>query len=189
VDPALIEIVFGDPLAHLDHPDPRVRRIAVAGCAGREGAWAALVGLAASDPAPDVRAEAVEVLAGFGPKALEPVMAATGDEAAPVVEAAATALGELGAGGIPWLLTAAQSHPDALVQEAAVASLGAIGDSRALPLLLELAQSGKPQIRRRSLVALSAFEGEEAGQAFLRALGDRNPMVREVAEMVVGKQR
>jgi HEAT repeat protein len=55
-----------------------------------------------------------------------------------------------------------------------------------LPILLDLVETGSPQVRRRSVVALSVFEGERVTAALLAAAGDRNPMVREAAEMVVG---
>ena len=77
---------------------------------------------------------------------------------------------------------------DKLVREAAVAGLGAIGDERARPTLLHLIASGPPQIRRRCVPALSVFDGEDIAAALLAAATDRNPMVREAAEMVVGRQ-
>ncbi|NNF88611.1 MAG: MerR family transcriptional regulator, partial [Acidimicrobiia bacterium] len=61
-------------------------------------------------------------------------------------------------------------------------------DDRALPTLLEAVAAGKPQIRRRAVVALTAFEGPDVEAAFTAARLDRNPMVREVAEMVLGRQ-
>ncbi|MEE9183409.1 MAG: HEAT repeat domain-containing protein, partial [Acidimicrobiia bacterium] len=65
--------------------------------------------------------------------------------------------------------------------------LGALGDQRALPTLLETVANGKPQVRRRSVVALSAFDGPEVEKALAMARLDRNPMVREVAEMLLGR--
>ena len=68
-----------------------------------------------------------------------------------------------------------------------MAALGAIGDERAVPTLLSLVAEAPPQIRRRSVVALTVFDGEEIEAAIRAAATDRNPMVREAAEMVVGK--
>ncbi len=87
---------------------------------------------------------------------------------------------------VDWLLKAAEADDEKLVREAAVAALGAIGDDRAVPLLLELVGSAPPQVRRRSVVALSVFDGPEIEAAIRAAKDDRNPMVREAAEMVVG---
>ena len=140
------------------------------------------------DESPRVRAEAAEVLAGTGPTALNAVLEATNDPDPVVVEAAATGLGEIGDPiAVPWLLAAAAEHQDRLVREAAVAALGAIGDERARVLLLELVAKGPPQIRRRSVVALSVFDGEDVEGAIRGALSDRNPMVREAAEMIAGR--
>jgi HEAT repeat protein len=111
------------------------------------------------------------------------------DETAEVREAAATALGEIGsATSVPILVThAGDSDEDKLVREAAVAALGAIGDPAALPTLLELIADGPPQIRRRCVAALSVFDGPDVEAALHAAATDRNPMVREAAEMVVGR--
>ena len=68
-----------------------------------------------------------------------------------------------------------------------MASLGAIGDDRARPILLDLVRTGPPQIRRRTVVALTVFDGPEIETAIRGALEDRNPMVREAAEMVAGR--
>jgi HEAT repeat protein len=148
---------------------------------------AALEQLLANDPEPRVRAEAAEVLAEAGKAALEPLLRATGDEDGIVREAVATGFGELADPvALPWLMSAAAGDPEKLVREAAVAALGAIGDKGAVPLLLELIGNGPPQVRRRSVVALSVFDGPEIEAAIRLAREDRNPMVREAAEMVVG---
>ena len=185
----LKELVAGNPLDHLGDSSVEVRRLAVA-ASERLGtdALAPLSLLAASDPSDDVRAEAVEVLGTLGPAAFDPVMAAAADPAIRVKEAAATALGEIAnPAAVPWLLETIAGDGEPLVQEAAIASLGAIGDTRALPALLDTVRAGKPQLRRRSVVALTAFDGPEVEAALTGALLDRNPMVREVAEMVLGR--
>ena len=183
------------PQCHLDDADPEVRRLAVSASAGRisEPHLADAVKLLAeTDPDPRVRAEAIEVLGQAGSSAQDVLLrlvaeTRTTDDPV-VVEAVATSLGETATNeAVPWLIDVATSHNDKLVREAAVAALGAIGDRRALPTLLRLAASGPPQIRRRSVVALAAFEGNEVEAAITAALEDRNPMVREVAEMVVGR--
>lgn len=135
-----------------------------------------------------IRSEIVEVLGRLGADAYPVVWAAREDESIRVIEAVATALGEIGdAAALPWLLEVGDDHPDGLVREAAVAALGAIGDDRALPTLLEAVRNGKPQIRRRAVVALTAFEGPQVEAALLAARLDRNPMVREVAEAILGR--
>ncbi len=180
-----------DPFPYFDHPEPVVRRLAVSVAAAdpnRDGLAARLGRMLRDDTSPRVRAEAAEVLAATGPEAIEALLAATGDRDPLVIEAVATGLGEVGdATAVPWLIDAARGHSDRLVREASVASLGAIGDDRARPILLDLVRTGPPQIRRRTVVALTVFDGPEIETAIRGALEDRNPMVREAAEMVAGR--
>lgn len=182
------------PVGYLADPDPKVRRLAVSACVGRLDAVAidAIKKLLASDPDARVRAEAAEVIAGAGIDVMTDLAAASSDVEGVVREAVATAYGELAGNAevtlaVPWLLAAAAGDPEKLVREAAVAALGAIGDERAVPLLLDLVASGPPQVRRRSVVALSVFDGPEIEAAIKDARQDRNPMVREAAEMVYGR--
>ena len=179
--PGLLERLIADPAAFLDDPEPAIRRLAVA-----SGPHAHASGML-RDEAEEVRAAAAEALAAAGPPAVPDLLAAGADEAASVREAVAFALGEIGdAAAVPWLSTAA-GDGDRTVAEAAVAALGAIGDPASLPLLLDLVVSGPPQVRRRCVVALTAFAGDEAEAAIVAARDDRNPMVREAAEAVVGR--
>ncbi len=60
----------------------------------------------------------------------------------------------------PRWSSAATAHADPLVREAAVAALGAQGDPATLPAVLA-ACDDKPAIRRRAVLALAAFEGDE----------------------------
>ncbi len=169
-----------------------IRRLAVSAAAPHLGdpqVVDALVAGLASDEDDQVRSAAAEVLAQAEADVGPALLAATSDPSEVVVEAVAFALGEQEVGeAVPWLLEVAADHADRAAREAAVAALGAIGDRRALPLLAELAASGPPQLRRRSVVALSAFDDPEAVPAIRSALEDRNPMVREAAEMVLGKE-
>ena len=84
-----------------------------------------------------------------------------------MAEAAAFALGEHPSATprvIAALGRAATGHDDALVREAAVAALGAIGDPSALPVVLA-ACDDKPAVRRRAVLALAAFEGQQVEAA------------------------
>jgi HEAT repeat protein len=99
-----------------------------------------------------------------------------------VAEAAAWSLGEREAhDAVAELATAATTHDDALVREAAVAALGAIGDDRGLPAILA-ATTDKPAVRRRAVLALAPFEGEDVETALRHALEDRDWQVRQAAE-------
>lgn len=101
-----------------------------------------------------------------------------------VAEAVAWALGERSPSDgrtVARLAEVATGHADALVREAAVAALGAIGDPAGLPAILQ-ATTDKPAVRRRAVLALAPFEGPEVDTALERALSDRDWQVRQAAE-------
>ncbi len=83
------------------------------------------------------------------------------------------------------LSTAATTHDDALVREAAAAALGAIGDPNGLPAILH-ATTDKATVRRRAVLALAAFEGPEVTAALTTARTDRDWQVRQAAEDLLG---
>ena len=179
-----------DPGAMLGASDDDVRRIAVAAAAGHDTLHAKVIEMLTTDPAPAVRRECAEVLGRSGAPPVAELTRAVADEVSSVREAAITALGEAASTEPVDLLIsiATADEEDKLVREAAVAALGAIGDERARPALLDLVTSGPPQIRRRCVPALSVFDGDDIAAALHAAAADRNPMVREAAEMVVGRQ-
>jgi HEAT repeat protein len=190
VKPAEYAELVHDPLPFLNHADERIRWLAVSACHVRisqPDVTEAVSEVLRSDPAARVRAEAAEAL-GSTPDRFSDLFAAADDPDAIVREAVATAFGEIAdRHALPWLASAARDDADKLVREAAVAALGAIGDPATLPVLLEIVTSGGPQLRRRAVVALSVFDGPEVEAALRAAANDRNPMVREAAEMVVGR--
>lgn len=175
--------------------DPRVRAVAVSTVARHAGslppstvetAWRA----AAGDADPDVRRRAAEVA---------PPVAATGidvgadlvrmvrsDEGL-VAEAAAFALGELAPSpaAVDTLVEQARDHDDPLVREACVAALGSLGDPAGLPAVVA-GMSDRPPVRRRAVLALAAFEGEDVEAALHAALHDRDWQVRQAAEDLLG---
>ena len=69
------------------------------------------------------------------------------------------------------------------MREAAVASLGAIGDHRGLPAIIA-ACSDKPAVRRRAVLALAPFDGPDVDAALAVARQDRDWQVRQAAEDV-----
>ena len=138
---------------------------------------------ALADHDPSVRRRAAE-LAKDHP---EVALVETLNDADPfVAEAAAFALGERDARVevIDALAGCARDHRDALVREAAVAALGALGDERGLPAILA-ATTDKPAVRRRAVLALAPFEGPEVDDALQRALNDRDWQVRQAAEDLI----
>jgi HEAT repeat protein len=121
---------------------------------------------------------------------------ALADGSPAVVEAACYALGELaelaGQPGTEAIVVArvvvvATSHQEPLCREAAVAALGGLGSSAGLGAVLA-ALEDKPAIRRRAVVALAAFEGEEVEAALSRAALDSDWQVRQTAEDLRGRR-
>jgi HEAT repeat protein len=179
--------------AALQDPDPGTRAIAVA-AAARAGALSPADARAAlADGDPGVRRRAAEVCAtgAAGPDVLPWVVSLLDDADASVAEVAAWALGELGErftlpdGAVARLAGAATAHEDALVREAGVAALGALGDPAGLPAVLA-ATRDRPAVRRRAVLALAPFEGPEVTDALERARADRDWQVREAAELLLG---
>jgi len=76
-------------------------------------------------------------------------------------------------------------HPDHLCREAAVSALGALGhEAGRASVLAGLTQ--KATIRRRAVLALAAFEGDDVEAALTEALDDRDWQVRQAAEDLLG---
>jgi HEAT repeat protein len=168
-------------------PDARVRSVALGALVratsrrSAAGAWRGAV----NDPDANVRRRAAELAPALGraasPTALLTLLA---DPEPLVAEAAAFALGEHPGRTrrvVARLARAATTHDDALVREAAVAALGAIGDTSSLPAVLA-ACDDKPAIRRRAVLALAAFEGDEVESRLRDALNDRDWQTRQAAE-------
>jgi HEAT repeat protein len=136
---------------------------------------------ALTDPDVAVRRRACEVAARHPDVDLVPAL---DDDDPRVVEVAAWACGEHESNRdvvIETLIALASSADDALVREAAVASLGAIGDERAVATVIA-ACADKPAVRRRAVLALAPFEGDDVEAAIDRALEDRDWQVRQAAE-------
>ena len=173
----------------LDDPVPAVRSTALGAVARAGGLSRDDLVAAVTDPAPDVRRRAIEVIAALGE---DPAGIATrvsllpllDDDDAGVVEVAAWGCGERTPAepdAVGRLAELATGHEDALVREAAVAALGAIGDPAGLPAILA-ATTDKATVRRRAIIALAPFEGPEVDAALTVALTDRDWQVRQSAE-------
>ena len=136
----------------------------------------------------EVRRRAAEVAAQHRGIDLRPLLH---DDDALVVEMAAWACGEHEAVAdavLSRLVVLAHEHDDALVREAAVAALGAIGDERGLPAILH-GCGDKPAVRRRAVLALAPFEGPDVDRALQQALSDRDWQVRQAAEDLTSPER
>jgi HEAT repeat protein len=187
---ALTELVAHDPAA-------AVRAAALSAIVRRAHPARALTTwlVAARDEDANVRRVAAESASKLAPRlndvgAVVATLVEHLDDRAPLVaEAAAFSLGELGAPiAVDALARHAGGHADPLVREACVAALGSLAGAGALddrdavlPVLLA-ATDDKPAIRRRAVIALSAFDGPEVDVALERALSDRDWQVRQLAE-------
>jgi HEAT repeat protein len=167
--------------AALADPDGSVR-VAALGALRRIGALAPHdLAVASADPDPGVRRRAAELAATAREFDLIPLLA-DGDPT--VVEMAAWACGEHESARdeiVERLVELASGARDALVREAAVAALGAIGDTRAVPTIIA-ALDDRPAVRRRAVLALAPFDGDDVDAAIERAAADRDWQVRQAAD-------
>lgn len=173
--------------AALAGDDPVARELAL-GALDRMGRLTdAQLATALVDAHPGVRRRAVLLAARRDTIDLVPSL---DDPDSTVVEHAAWALGEqqprlaqVDDAAVLALVTRATESGDALVREACVAALGAIGDERGLPAILA-GCNDKPAVRRRAVLALAPFDGPEVQAALDAALVDRDWQVRQAAEDV-----
>ncbi len=167
--------------AGLTAGDPGVRATAL-GSLERLGALDdATLTAALVDVDPSVRRRAAEIAARHPAVDL---LAALDDPDRAVVEMACWACGEHESDRsdvVDVLIERAAHAADALVREAAVAALGAIGAPRAIPTIIA-ATADKPAVRRRAVLALAPFDGDDVEAAIERALDDRDWQVRQAAE-------
>lgn len=167
----------------LNDDDADVREVALGALARLDGLDVDTLNTFATDPAPRVRRRVAELSARFVDTDMAVLLR---DNDATVVEMAAWACGEhevVTDAVLDLLINAATEHGEALVREAAVAALGAIGDRRGLPAILN-GCADKPAIRRRAVLALAPFDGPEVDAALVAAREDRDWQVRQSAEDV-----
>jgi HEAT repeat protein len=173
-DAAAAERAWGDP-------EPAVRVAALGALARMDALDATVLAAAIADPSPAVRARAAELAAARPDVDARALLHDPDDD---VVELAAWAFGErveVDDATLSRLIELASAATEPLVRESAVAALGAIGDERALPVILA-ACSDKPAVRRRAVLALAPFDGPEVDAALQRALEDRDWQVRQAAQ-------
>lgn len=139
---------------------------------------------ALGDEAPPVRRRAA-LLAAHHPSVS--LLQTLRDPVATVAEAAAWTCGEqeqVDDDVLAALIDLGVASSDALVREACVAALGAIGDRRGLATILH-GCTDKPAVRRRAVLALAPFDGDDVDAALQVALTDRDWQVRQAAEDVL----
>ncbi len=160
--------------------DGGVRALAIGALERVDALTTELLAAALDDPDARVRRRAVTVAATRDDVSLLAVL----DDPDPVVaEHAAWACGERTPpepGAVDALIRLASGAPEALVREAAVAALGAIGDPAGQAAVLA-AMDDKVTVRRRAVLALAAFDGDDVLDALRRAVDDRDWQVRQGA--------
>ena len=166
-------------LTYLEDEDPATRAAALGALVRLGEADANVTARALADPSALVRCRAAELAASLEDPDFLPLLS---DEDSGVVEAACFAVGELrDASAVAMLCWIAAEHTDALCRESAVAALGSVGDPAGLPAILR-ALEDRPAVRRRAVIALAPFDGEEVTGALEKALTDRDWQVRQAAE-------
>ncbi len=168
----------------LTDPDPVARELALGALLRLDLLSDAELATALADHAPSVRRRAA-MIAGQRPQVS--LRSLLDDPDPSVVEAAAWACGEqeqVDDDVLAALIELGSRSGDALVREACTAALGAIGDRRGLPTILH-GCTDKPAVRRRAVLALAPFEGDDVDQALQAALADRDWQVRQAAEDVL----
>lgn len=172
----------------LESADDRVRATAL-GALERSGALRPSdLQAALADGSARVRRRAVTIAAGYPDVEIANLL---DDPDHSVAEVAAWSCGErLEAPNVATvvtsLITMTTEHPDPLCREAAVASLGALGDDRAVDAILS-ALTDIPQIRRRAALALAPFDDPQVTAALEAALDDKDWQVRQAAEDLLGR--
>lgn len=174
-------------LASIDNDDPTVRASALTALERLGRLDDEVLSAKLGDPDSAVRRRCAELAAKHPGVDLFTTL----HDADPLVtEMAAWACGEQGSvsdAAMDRLVHLAGHHEDALVREAAVASLGALQDERGLDAILAACRD-KPAVRRRAVLALAPFSGDRVDEALRVALEDRDWQVRQAAEDVIGPQ-
>jgi HEAT repeat protein len=169
------------PLEALRHDDGTVRASALRALARIGSLTAEILAPHIQDPHIETRRTAVELAVPF-PEVN--VYQCIDDADVFVAEMAAWCVGERTPASdieIETLIDRTTSHEEAVVREACAAALGSLGDERGLPAILA-ACTDKPAVRRRAILALAPFEGEEVDAALQHALEDKDWQVRQNAE-------
>jgi HEAT repeat protein len=103
-------------------------------------------------------------------------------------EEAAAALVAIGTVSLPSLTTAARA-PQWIARRNAVWALGALRDSRSVPVVLTALADREPPVRKVAAWALGALDADVAVSALIDALGDNDASVRSQVAWALGAIR
>ena len=151
------------------HPRPDVRREALETLADhlpRADAVTLLKTVATNDAEPDVQRDAIEKLADLAPTSetatyLSSLMASSHSD--DVQRQALESLGDLGALGMPAVIDAARTHPNADLRRAAIETVGDKSPAQAVDLLAEVARRDRdPDVQRQAIETLGDLHNARA---------------------------
>lgn len=168
----------------MDHADPLVRASALRALARLNALTADDLVAHLDDPDPEVRRTSAELSTRHHGV---PVHRLITDTDLFVAEMAAWCLGErhpVTDEELTCLIDNTTAHSEQIVREACAAALGSLGDPRGLPAILAACRD-KPAVRRRAVLALAPFEGDEVQEALETALLDKDWQVRQNAEILL----
>lgn len=168
----------------INHPDDTVRASALRALHRLSALTPQHVVKALTDTSAAVRRTAVELSVSLRDVEVHPLL---NDSDVFVAEMTAWCLGERPSptdDEINALIHNTVNHSEPVVREACAAALGSIGDQRGLPAIL-IACGDKPAVRRRAILALAPFEGDDVDAALNKALEDRDWQVRQNAEILL----
>lgn len=170
--------------SHLDHTDPLVRASALRALARLDSLTAEDLIARMDDKDAEVRRTVAELSTRHHQV---PVHQLVDDGDLFVAEMAAWCLGErqhVNDIELMCLIDNTTTHDEQIVREACAAALGSLGDPRGLPAILAACRD-KPAVRRRAILALAPFEGDEVQATLESALRDRDWQVRQNAEILL----
>jgi len=169
------------------HPDARTRASALSALVRLDTVTESELQTALRDAEPFVRRRAAVDVAHSG-AGLSALLEVVRDPDPTVVEVACWAAGEVPEGEpgvlrelVEALIEIASTHDDSLCRESAVAALGALGDPIGKGTVLA-ACSDRATVRRRAVLALAAFDGDDVVAMLRHLLDDRDLQVRQAAE-------
>jgi len=167
--------------AAFDGDDATLRSIALSGLHKSDQLTPRHIALALTDPDRAVRHRLAQI--GAADVRVD-LLRLIDDPDYAVAETAAWAIGErpnVTEAELQALIGHSANHPHPLVRESCVAALGSLGDPRGLPSILH-AYNDKPAVRRRAVMSLAPFSGDEVDHILRLALEDRDWQVRQTAE-------
>lgn len=170
--------------AGLTHSYPTVRASALRALARLAVLTSEEVSCGLSDSDTEVRRTAAELAVPFTDVAVHHLLE---DNDIFVAEMTAWCLGErvpVTDDEVAALIHHTTENSEPVVREACAAALGSLGDIRGLPAIIA-ACSDKPAVRRRAVLALAPFDGDEVEAVLARALEDTDWQVRQNAEILV----